>query len=316
MARHRPPAAPYNRLMGVVRTFGERGFVRMAALPAISNTMARLADARLPASVLRRLIKGYIRAYRVDMSEVAEPIESFATFNHFFTRRLRDGARPVAREGGVVAAAADSRVSSIGRLPREASLDKIKGRTYEVGALLGSAEEAAAFVSGVHATLYLSPSMYHRVHCPVDGDIVSWRYIPGRLFPVNSLAVRHVPGLFAVNERVSVIIEARDHGRVAVVLVGAANVGRISLSFSRLMTNTGGDPVHETPATPIPIRRGEELGAFNLGSTVVLLIADPRLEPAPGVVPGELVRMGQPLFVNKLGGAAPHPPDPPLAAPK
>lgn len=289
--------------MGVVRTFGERGFVRLAALPTISNTMARLADARLPPSVLRRLIKGYIRAYRVDMSEVAEPIESFATFNAFFTRRLREGARPVARDASVVVAPADSKVSSIGRLPREARLDQIKGRSYEIGALLGSAEDAAAFATGVHATLYLSPSMYHRVHSPVDGRIVSWRYIPGRLYPVNSLAVRHVPGLFAVNERVSVLIETKDHGRVAVVLVGAANVGRISLSFSTLMTNTGGAALHETPTRPIPIARGEELGAFNLGSTVVLLIADPRLEAAPGLAPGDLVRMGQKLFTP----AAPSP---------
>ena len=283
--------------MGVVRTFGERGFVRMAALPAISSTMARLADARLPPAILRRLIRGYIRAYGVDMTEVAEPIESFPTFNHFFTRRLRDGARPVAGEAGTVAAPADSRLSSIGRLPREARLDPIKGRSYEVDALLGSAEDAAAFAIGVHATLYLSPSMYHRVHSPVDGRIVSWRYIPGRLFPVNSLAVRHVPGLFAVNERVSILIDSADHGRVAVVLVGAANVGRISLAFSSLVTNTGGAAAHETPAAPIEVRRGDELGAFNLGSTVVLLIADPRLEPAAAA--GSLVRMGQGLFTRR-----------------
>jgi len=283
--------------MGVVRTFGERGFVRLAALPTISNTMARLADARLPQTVLRRLIKGYIRLYRVDMSEVAEPIESFATFNHFFTRRLRDGARPIARDPGVVVAPADSKVSSIGSLPREGRLDQIKGRSYEIAALLGSAEDAAAFATGVHSTLYLSPSMYHRVHSPVDGQIVSWRYIPGRLYPVNSLAVRHIPGLFAVNERVSVLIETKDHGRVAVVLVGAANVGRISLAFSSLMTNTGGAALHEKPARPIPIARGEELGAFNLGSTVVLLIADPRLVAAPGVATGDVIRMGQPLFM-------------------
>jgi phosphatidylserine decarboxylase len=291
--------------MGVVCTFGERGFVRLAALPTISNTMARLADARLPPTVLRRLIKGYIRLYRVDMSEVAEPIESFATFNHFFTRRLRDGARPIARDPGVVVAPADCKVSSIGSLPREGRLDQIKGRSYEIAALLGSAEDAAAFATGVHSTLYLSPSMYHRVHSPVDGQIVSWRYIPGRLYPVNSLAVRHIPGLFAVNERVSVLIETKDHGRVAVVLVGAANVGRISLAFSTLMTNTGGAASHETPARPIPIHRGDELGAFNLGSTVVLLIADPGLEAAPGLAPGDLVRMGRPLF-TPAGPPAPR----------
>ena len=284
--------------MGFVRTFGERRFVGLAAMPSVSRAMARLADARLRPSVLRRLINGYIRLYRVDMSEVAEPIESFATFNHFFTRRLRDGARPIARGAGLVVAPADSKVSSVGNLPKEGRLDQIKGRSYSIEALLGSAEDAALFAAGVHSTLYLSPSMYHRVHSPVGGTIVAWRYIPGRLYPVNSLAVRHVPGLFAVNERVVVLIETKDHGRVAVVLVGAANVGRISLAFTTLMTNTGGAANYQLLASPIAIARGEELGAFNLGSTVVLLIADPRLRAAPGVAPGDLVRMGQPLFTR------------------
>jgi phosphatidylserine decarboxylase len=288
-------AAAYNRKVGGVRTFGERGFVRIASFPAISGTMARLADARLPPSVLLRLIRLYVRAYRVDMSQVAEPIESFRTFNAFFTRRLVDGARPVAAEPGVVVSPADSKVSAIGTIPRQRRLDQIKGRSYSIGSLLGSEEDAERFTQGVHATLYLSPSMYHRVHSPVDGRIVSWRYIPGRLYPVNSLAVRHVEGLFAVNERVAVTIDSPAHGRVAVVLVGAANVGRISLAFSPLVTNTGRAAAHEVPPTPIPVARGEELGAFNLGSTVVLLIADPKLRPA-GREPGEVLRMGQRLF--------------------
>jgi phosphatidylserine decarboxylase len=281
--------------MGAVRTLGERGFVRLAAVPAISSTMARLADARLPPAVLRRLIRAYVRAYSVDLSEVAEPIESFATFNAFFTRRLKEGARPVSAEAGTLVSPADARLSSIGKVPRDGRLDQIKGRTYEIAKLLASPEDAAAFAGGAHATLYLSPSMYHRVHSPVSGRIVSWRYVPGRLFPVNTLAVRHVPALFAVNERVSILIESPDHGKVAVVLVGAANVGRISLAFAPLVTNTRQPAAFETPAPPIPIARGAELGAFNLGSTVVLLVSDPRLEPA-GVGPGDLLRMGRPLF--------------------
>jgi phosphatidylserine decarboxylase len=288
--------------MGAVRAIGERGFVRMAAVPAISSAMARFADARLPPSVLRRIIRGYVRVYGVDMSEVLDAVESFRTFNEFFTRRLRPSARPIAGDIGVVVSPADSRVTAIGAIPREGRLEQIKGRSYAIEALLGSAEEARAFAEGVHATLYLSPGMYHRVHAPVDGRIVSWRYLPGRLFPVNAPAVRHVDALFAVNERVSVTIESPDHGRVAVVLVGAANVGRISLSFSDLVTHTGRKAACETPAPPIPIRRGAELGVFNLGSTVVLLLADPRLEPAPGVAPGDLVRMGAPLWRRRASG--------------
>jgi phosphatidylserine decarboxylase len=172
----------------------------------------------------------------------------------------------------------------------------VKGRSYSLEALLGSPEEAVPFRQGVAATLYLSPAMYHRVHVPVDGHITGWRYVPGRLFPVSPPSVRAVPGLYARNERVVVLLEAPDHGSVAVVLVGAANVGRISLAFSDLVTNSGEAAARVRPPRPLPVRRGDELGTFNLGSTVVLVVADPALRPAAGVVPGALVRVGEPLW--------------------
>jgi phosphatidylserine decarboxylase len=137
--------------------------------------------------------------------------------------------------------------------------------------------------------------MYHRVHVPVDGRITAWRYLPGRLYPVNAMAVRHVEGLFTVNERVVVTIDGDDVGKVAVVLVGATNVGRITLAFTDFAANRGRPPVAVALETPRAVRRGDELGAFNLGSTVVLLAADPSLQPA-AVREGELVRAGQPLW--------------------
>src|SRR5687767_5869745 len=131
--------------------------------------MARLADARLPRPVLRALLRTYVRAYRVDLSEAALPLDAYPTFNAFFTRQLRDGARPVAVDRGLLVSPSDSRLQSLGRVPAEARLDQIKGRSYTLAALLGDAQEAAMFTGGVHATLYLSPSMYHRVHFPVGG---------------------------------------------------------------------------------------------------------------------------------------------------
>lgn len=272
----------------------ERLFVRAASAPAMSRLMARVADLRLPRPVLGRLIRTYVRLYGVDLSEVERGLEDFATFNDFFTRRLRPGARPVASAPDLVVSPADSRLQSMGTIAAEARLEQVKGRTYTIAALLGSAEDARDFSEGVHATLYLSPAMYHRVHVPVDGRILAWRYVPGRLYPVNALAVRHVDGLFAVNERVVVHLETEAFGPVAVVLVGAANVGRISLAFDPLVTNTGQAAALKTPERPLAVRRGDELGAFNLGSTVVLLVADPGLEPARPL--GSLLRMGEPLF--------------------
>ena len=281
--------------MARVRDFGERLFVRAVSAPALSRLTAPLADLRLPGPLLRALMRAYIRAYRVDMSEAAEPLTAFPSFNAFFTRRLREGARPICAEAGVVVSPCDSRVHSIGPMPDSGRLEQVKGRTYALAALLGSEEDARTFARGVHATLYLSPSMYHRVHSPVDGLIRAWRYVPGRLFPVNALAVRQVESLFAVNERVSILIDTPQFGPVAVIMVGATNVGRMSLGFADLVTNSGRPGALTQPPAPIPIARGQELGAFNLGSTVVLLIADPSLQPA-GVVPGQLVHVGEPLW--------------------
>jgi phosphatidylserine decarboxylase len=280
---------------GGLRALGERSFVRAVSRPVLSRVAARLADLRLPGPLLRALIRTYVRAYGVDLSEAAEPLSAYPTFNAFFTRRLREGARPVAAGRAVIVSPSDSRLQSLGRVPADARLEQIKGRAYGLAELLGDPLEAAVFAGGVHATLYLSPSMYHRVHVPVDGRITGWRYLPGRLYPVNALAVRNVEGLFAVNERVVVTIDGEDVGPVAVVLVGATNVGRITLSFAALSTNAGAPPLAVRLEPPLPVRRGDELGAFNLGSTVVLLAADPSLEPA-GVWEGDIVRVGQPLW--------------------
>ena len=180
-------------------------------------------------------------------------------------------------------------------MPEDGRLEQIKGRTYSLSALLGSEDDARTFARGAHATRDLTPSMYNRVHSPLDGLIRAWRYVPGRLFPVNGLAIRHVNSLFAVNERVSILIDSPEFGSVAVIMVGAANVGRMSLSFADLVTNSGQPGALTQPPAPLPIARGQELGAFNLGSTVVLLVADPLLQPA-GITPGQFVPMGSPLW--------------------
>jgi phosphatidylserine decarboxylase len=262
--------------------------------PRLSRLASRLADSRLPGPLLRALVRIYVRAYRVDLSEAADPIGSHATFNEFFTRRLREGARVVDPRPGATVSPSDSRVSSIGAVPTDGLLEQIKGHTYSLPALLGG-PEAAEFQSGAHATLYLSPSMYHRVHSPVAGRIRCWRYIPGRLYPVNALAVRLVKGLFVRNERIAIVIDTDDVGPVAVVMVGATNVGRMTLSFDALATNAGLPATAVRPATPLPVEKGQELGAFNLGSTVVLLVGKAE-GLAPQVQAGDLVKMGQALW--------------------
>jgi phosphatidylserine decarboxylase len=272
----------------------ERIAVAAVSWPLLSRIAGQVSDLRLPRPLRVAAIRAYARAYGADLSEAALPPEAYPSFNAFFTRRLRDGVRPVDTASGVVVAPCDSRLCAIGRIPDDGRLEQVKGESYGIDALVGSPEAAARFRGGQHATLYLSPAMYHRVHSPVDGEVVAWRYVPGRLFPVNAAGVRSVPGLFTRNERVSVIVETQAHGPVAIVLVGAANVGRISLAFAPLVTNRGHAQGTFQPPAPIPIRRGDELGTFNLGSTVVLLAADPGLVPIAR--PGEVVRLGQALF--------------------
>lgn len=279
----------------MVRDLAERAFVHAASSPALSRAMGFAADCHLPRPLLRALIAVYSRVYHVALDEAAERPAEFATFNAFFTRRLRDGARPIDARPEVLVAPCDARLQACGAIPAGGRLPQIKGRDYALAALLASDDDARAFGNGLHATLYLSPAMYHRVHVPADGRIVSWRYVPGRLFPVNGAAVRQVDGLFAVNERVVVILDSERFGRLALVLVGAANVARISLAFTELRANSGHGACQATLQPPLAVRRGDELGRFNLGSTVVLLCADQRLSLA-GAAQGDLLRMGQALW--------------------
>ncbi len=261
--------------------------------PLLSRLTGWLSDLRLPRPLLVRAIRAYARVYGVDLAEAASPPECYASFGEFFTRPLADGRRPIAQEIGTIVSPCDALLSGIGPVPPDGQLEQIKGERYSIEALLGSAEDARRFGAGVYATLYLSPAMYHRVHSPVAGRICAWRYVPGRLFPVNPPSVRSIPGLFTRNERVCVLLESERHGPLALVLVGAANVGRITLRFAPLVTNRGAPAERVVPGEAIVVGRGDELGAFNLGSTVVLLAADPALI---AVSAGDLVRMGQPLW--------------------
>jgi phosphatidylserine decarboxylase len=280
--------------VGAARTTLERLAATAASWPLLSRLTGRLADLRLPRPILVPAIRAYARAFGVDLAEAALPLEAYTSFNAFFTRRLRDGARPGADGEGVVVSPSDSRLRAIGPLPANGRLEQVKGSSYSIETLLGSAEEATPFRRGACATLYLSPAMYHRVHSPVDGRVSAWRYVPGRLFPVNAAGVRSVPGLFTRNERVALFVDTEAHGPVAVVLVGAANVGRMSLAFTDLVTNCGRPGGRVVPAEPVTLRRGDEIGTFNLGSTVVLLLADAGLVPAASA--GDLVRVGQALW--------------------
>jgi len=263
------------------------GFLSVIPRKATSRAMGRVMRTRPPKFVLRLFLRWYIGHYGVDLTDVDGDVGDFDSVVGFFTRPLKEGARPVCADPEAVVGPADARVYACGlaeggRLPQSPELD------YAVRDLLGGDDR---YEGGPFAVLYLSPRDYHRVHSPVDGRIVGYRYRPGRLWPVFPGAARRIRDLFAGNERLVIRIATEDRGEVAVVMVGAFGVGRMAVTFSDLITNTGGS-AHEAELD-VPVARGEELGRFEMGSTVVLVFE-------PGTVawetsPDEDVRVGQRL---------------------
>ncbi|MEM9302690.1 MAG: archaetidylserine decarboxylase [Pseudomonadota bacterium] len=240
------------------------------------------------------LIRILSRIYAIDLDEPARPApHGYESFADFFTRELRPGARPLPEAAVTIACPADGKISAMGPVDGD-RVFQAKGHDYGLAELLASEDEAARFEDGAFATIYLAPSNYHRVHAPVAGRLVETAYVPGKLFSVSPGTVDHLPGLFARNERLVCLFDSEDFGRVAVILVGAMLVSGIETVWGgaeahrdtlERIDRTGGD---------IQLERGDELGRFNMGSTVILLFQRDkvRLERLPAHT---VVRMGQGL---------------------
>ena len=242
------------------------------------------------------LIRWFVGRYRVDMAEAAaSDIASYRTFNDFFTRGLKPGARPLARAGLICPV--DGAISQIGGIEKD-QIFQAKGHRYSTTALLGGdAALAAQYQDGSFATLYLSPRDYHRIHMPCEGRLTRMVYVPGELFSVNPATVRGVPGLFARNERVVCVFESA-RGRFVLILVGATIVGSVATVWHGVVSPPRGKvarewhyPVEAAPA--IALRQGDEMGRFFLGSTVVMLFPRGPLSFNPDWTPGRAVRLGE-----------------------
>jgi phosphatidylserine decarboxylase len=268
------------------------------ALTRLAGTAAGVRGGRFTTAAIRR----FIQRYGVDMNEAANPDPAaYATFNDFFTRALKPGARP--------AAAADWRcpvdgsISQFGRIEGD-RIFQAKGHHYTSRQLLGGdATTAAAFEGGHFATLYLSPRDYHRIHMPADGQLRRMVHVPGALYSVNPATARGVPGLFARNERVVCLFDGA-HGPFAMVLVGATIVGSMATVWHGVVNPPRSGTLREwqytagpaTPAglqPPVALRQGDEMGRFLLGSTVVMLMPPGPLQFNPAWQPGGAIRMGE-----------------------
>jgi phosphatidylserine decarboxylase len=295
---------------------GARARALLAALGrvpqgAFSRAFGKMADVPLPRSLRGPVLGGFARLVGADPSEAAEPLESFPSLNRFFTRELKPGARSWPADPRLLASPVDGATGQVGRVTG-GRLIQAKGRTYSLRDLLDEDGQWERFEGGAFVTLYLSPRDYHRIHAPTDGAIAHARHVPGALMPVNVGAVMHVPDLFARNERLLCYLDG-PLGRVAVVAVGAYNVGRISAAFDRewnaapgtdgWVTNRRGTSAEtKTYAPPVEVRQGDHIMTFHLGSTVVLVFEPGRVELAPELAPGTAVRLG--MEIGRMGDGA------------
>lgn len=264
----------------------------------VSRLVNRLARCRVQ-PVKNLLIRSFIRVFNVNLSEAEETdFHAYHHFNHFFTRNLRAGAREIDNGRETIISPIDGYISQLGNM-QAGDLLQAKGRYYSLNSLLAGDDELAdRFRDGAFITLYLSPGDYHRIHTPVDGRLVRMIYVPGRLFAVNRRTTRVVDGLFARNERIICLFETAA-GTMVLIMVGALNVGSMETTWAGEVTPRSGRTIREWdyakhPA-PVHLHKGEEMGRFNMGSTVILLFGKDRIRWLPELQAGNPVKMGIPL---------------------
>lgn len=265
----------------------------------LSSLMYRLTRVEL-AAFKNTLIRKFIDLYKVDMDEALESNPArYRSFNDFFTRALNPNARSVSEDENTIVCPADGVLSQAGDIENGA-IFQAKGHDYSLLELLGGDMGwSRRFEEGSFATIYLSPRDYHRVHMPITGTLQKMIHVPGRLFSVNDTTTRRVPGLFARNERVVCLFET-ELGPMAVILVGALFVASIETVWAGTITPVtrqvrSWDYPPTPPDEPVRLEKGEEMGRFNMGSTVILLFGKDVLEWLEEIEPGQAVKVGQTL---------------------
>jgi phosphatidylserine decarboxylase len=267
-------------------------------LPRLTLTALVFRLARIRTTGIKNFfIRQFVSIYKVDVEEVKQSVpDDFATFNDFFIRELVAGARPIDAASESIVSPADGTVSAAGKIDRD-RIFQAKGLHYTLTDLLATdIDDATRFVDGAFATIYLSPSDYHRVHSPVSGELVAARYVPGDLFSVNEATVSYLPNLFTRNERLICHLET-GNGPVVVILVGALNVGSISTRWSGDLRPRKKGVVDDidiaTKGESTQLKKGDLIGWFNMGSTVIVLLPPGSSDELSALKIGSRVRMGQ-----------------------
>lgn len=262
---------------------------RLAPQHQLSRLASKLADCTNP-RIKNLLVRQFIKTYNVNMEEAVFSSENdYASFNDFFTRSLKPQSRPIDNTPGNIISPADGTISQLGKITR-GRIFQAKGKHFPVDALLGERSTSSErFMNGRFATVYLSPRDYHRVHMPVAGTLDYCRYIPGKLFSVNTTTTHHIDGLFARNERLVNFFNT-EAGRCAVVMVGAMLVAGIETVWGNYPP--GKLNTEQFSDGQFTLKKGEEMGRFKFGSTVILLFEENSVAWDETCTPGTTVLMG------------------------
>jgi len=257
----------------------------------LSRAFGYIARIPLPGSFMGSFIRWYSAKYGVK-DEYIVPRHGFKTIDHFFTRKMKDGVHVIDRAGNWAVSPVDARVDQFGEI-RDTTVLQAKGIGYSLQHLIPS-DTYRKFLWGSFMTLYLSPGDYHRIHSPVNGTVIGYCNVPGTLFTVQDWMVERLPGLFVKNERIITYLQSQA-GTVGVCKIGAMNVGRITLSYSKIQTNRTFRRRREvffSPEEQVPVSAGDELGVFHLGSTIILLFQKGAIT-FDDFTPGDRIRMGK-----------------------
>ncbi len=258
----------------------------------LCTLIGKIADCETP-WVKNMVIGTFLRFYPVNLSEClrTEPSE-YRSFNDFFTRKLRPGARPISAGSHDLVSPADGSYSCLGNI-EQSTLLQAKGHRYQLAELLVDEELARRYENGQYATIYLAPTNYHRVHLPFEGELVSLRYVPGRQFSVNRTSTQQIPNIYARNERLIANFNTQ-HGNYCLVMVGALLVAGISTQVTgRLPRLAESTVIALNTNSKLSFSRGDEFGAFHMGSTVILLTESGRSRWQDSAREGYPVRLGE-----------------------
>ena len=241
---------------------------------AYSALIGFCAQSRVPSAIRAPAYRAFARAVGANLDETELPLDAYPTLGDFFARKLRDGARTIDSTPDAVISPCDGVIAARGKVTMGA-LVQAKGKSYELGQLVADYDFAADLVEGEYITVYLSPRDYHRVHAPIAAELVGYDFVPGALWPVNPVVAARRGQLLSRNERVVIRMKLDDGRAAALVMVGAAGVGNMRLGawasgFQSAELRPTGAP-HHVELSGIRVARGDELGAFHLGSTVVLV---------------------------------------------